>query len=658
MYCRQLLTGCIITTVLLGGAAFAAADQDVRFSTRGLPTEVDQNDIGLRTLLHLQLDRTGTREVVYASGRTLEIFYNPLRDGSVSHVARFAVDGNLRGAVSGDFDGDGFRDVAVLSHDSGRIHVLCLDARGRFLRDMFIDGGTGPQSIVAADLDRNGRIDLAITYAIEDERDAVVTLLNSGEGVFRRSAPTPVGRAPFGLLAADLDGDGSVDLAASNALSNTVSVLLNNGGGSFPTAVTYPAGDGPWDIATADLDRDGLLDLVVTNAVSLDVSVMRGVGGGVFGSQRLFPANTLPVFPPGVTLAVGDLSGDGFADVVLSNGSLLRGTGDGGLGAPVQFALASNAIALTHLDGDGRLDAVVDRAWTQPAGLFLAFNRPLASNRPPVPIVSDVAGGFGEFGQSDAGGSFDPDGHLVGFAWRDELGRPLGDIPTQAVRRLPGEYHYTLTVSDSLGASSSQTVRLAVTGEAPPHADVILHAADATAVRGRWRRVADATAASGVRLTHPDAGAAKLLAPLANPTDYIELTFDAHADLVYQLWIRGRAARNAWKNDSAYVQFSSTIDFSDGPRWRIGSDDGLMFSLEPCVNCGVSGWGWNQDGLMPFTNVGELIRFEKEGRQTIRIQTREDGLSIDQVVLSSVSYRGDVRPGAAKRDTIVLEKTQ
>lgn len=657
MYRHQLLTLFIILTFLPGGASLAAAEQ-VRFSRRALPTQVDQNDVGLRTLLHLQLDRTGTREVVYASGRTLEIFYNPLRDGSVSHVARFTLDGNLRGAVAGDFNDDGFRDLAVLSHDSGRIHILCFDARGRFLTDEFIDAGPGPQSIVAADLDRNGRLDLAFTYAIEDELDAVVTLLNEGNGVFSRSTPTRVGRAPFGLVAADLDGDGSVDLAASNALSNTVSVLLNNGGGAFPDAVIYAAGDGPWDIAAADLDRDGLLDLVVTNAVSLDVSVMRGTGGGAFGPQRTFRANTLPVFPPGVTLAVGDLSGDGFVDVLLSNGSLLPGTGDGGLGAPVQFGLISNAIVLTDVDGDRRLDAVVDRAWTEPAGLFLALNRPLAANRPPVPVVNDLSVSFDDFGQFDASASFDPDGHLVGFAWHDELGRALGDIPTQAIRRLPGEYNYTLTVSDSLGASSRQAVRLVVTGEAPPHADVVLHAADATTVAGRWRRVADPSAASAARLTHADAGAAKLLAPLAKPADYIELTFDAHADLVYTLWIRGRAERNTWKNDSAYVQFSSTIDFSDQPQWRIGSTEGLTFSLEPCVNCGVSGWGWNRDGIIPFTNVGELIRFEKEGRQTIRIQTREDGLSIDQVVLSSVTYRGDVRPGAPKRDTIILPKSQ
>jgi hypothetical protein len=658
MKARLLLFLFIAVSVVIGVPVVAMADQNFRFATQSLDSIASRNDIGLRSLLHVQLDRTGTRDVVYASDRTLEIFYNPQRNAPVSHVARFEVDGNLRGVVAGDFNGDGFRDLAVISHDTGRIHFLYFDARGRILGQQFVAAGDRPQSLVAADLDRNGRSDLAFTYAIEEERDAIVTLINEGGGVFRRSEPIPIGRAPFGLIAVDLDFDGSIDLAAANALSDTVSILLNDGGGGFPSVVTYPAGDGPWDLAPADLNRDGVVDLVVTNAESLDVSVMLGTGGGVLAPHRRFAANTVPVFPPNVTLAVGDLSGDGFADVILSNGAVLQGTGDGGLGEPVHFNLVSNAIALTHLDDDGRLDVIVDRTFTEPTGVVLGWNRPLVTNRAPVPRVADVTVAFGEVGVFDAGASSDPDGHLVAFTWHDELGRPLGDMATQAVIRLPGEYVYTLAVRDSFGATAVTTVRLTVFGDASPYADIVLHAADATAVRGAWRRVADPTAASETRLVHPDAGAAKVLRPAASPANYIELTFNADADVIYLFWMRGRAAANSWKNDSAYVQFSSTVDFSNNPRWRIGSTEGLIFSLEPCVNCGVSGWGWNRDGIAPFTEVGDFIRFETEGPQTIRIQTREDGLSIDQVVLTSVSYLGEFRPGAAKRDAIVLPKTQ
>jgi hypothetical protein len=613
---------------------------------------------GRRDLLRLQLDRTGTRDIVYLAGTSLDVLYNPRRGPSVSEVARVEVDGNMRGLVAGDFDHDGAPDVAALSFDTGRIEIFGFDVHGRIIRREYVAVGPGPQSMVAADVDRDGWLDIAVTFAISETQDAVGVLVNRHGRLSMRGTGTPIGRAPFGLVAADFDGDGAIDLAAANALSSSVSVLLNDGAGAFPSADTYPAGTGPWDLVAVDLDRDGIQDLVTTNAESLDISVLQGVGGGTFAPERRFAATLLPAFPPNETLVAGDLTGDGIPDVMLSNGSLLPGTGDGGFGPPLQFALASNTITVAHLDDDGRLDVIVDRPWTdQVSGVILAWNRPLVANRPPVPVVADVVAHFGERATFDATASFDPDGHLLAFAWQDELGRPLGTLPTQSAIRLPGSYAYTVTVRDALGAIAVRTVQLTVDGEAPRYADIVLYAADARVLKGNWQRVSDASAADGVRLQEPNRRAAKQAHPRAHPASYFELEFAAHGNTVYQLWIRGKAAANSWRNDSVYVQFSSTVNFDGAPRFRIGSTDGLLYSLEPCVNCGVSGWGWNGDGLLPFTDVGQPIIFDHEGRQTIRIQTREDGLSIDQIVLSSVTYLF-LPPGAAAHDDIVLPRTQ
>jgi hypothetical protein len=274
MKCHRLLIVSMTSAWIVVGALteLAAAAPPFRFSTQQLATAAQQDDTGLRTLLHVQLDRTGTRDVVYGSDETLEIFFNPTRGPAVSGVARFGVDGNLRGVVSGDFNGDRITDLAVISHATGRIQIFYFGTAGRVLRQQFVAAGPSPQSIVAGDLNQDGRDDFAFTHAIDDGRDAIATLINEGDSTFRRSASTPVGRAPFGLAAADLDGDGSLDLAAANALSNTVSVLLNDGTGAFPSATTLAVGEGPWDVALADLDRDGLIDVVTTNAVSLDVA--------------------------------------------------------------------------------------------------------------------------------------------------------------------------------------------------------------------------------------------------------------------------------------------------------------------------------------------------------------------------------------------------
>ena len=187
----------------------------------------------------------------------------------------------------------------------------------------------------------------------------------------------------------------------------------------------------------------------------------------------------------------------------------------------------------------------------------------------------------------------------------------------------------------------------------PSGDDIVLHAAGATAVAGAWRLVADSTAAGGQRLWHPDAGAAKLTAPLANPNDYFEMTFTASAGKPYRLWIRGKADGNTWSNDSVFIQFSGRVDANGNAIHGIGSTSSDTFNLEACGGCGVSGWGWEDNGWGPGNPLGPAVHFATTGTQRIRIQTREDGLSIDQIVLSPSRYLSS-SPGSTQNDTVIL----
>jgi len=181
-------------------------------------------------------------------------------------------------------------------------------------------------------------------------------------------------------------------------------------------------------------------------------------------------------------------------------------------------------------------------------------------------------------------------------------------------------------------------------------ADIVLHTSRARAF-GNWSLVADSTAADGKRLANPDNGAAKLLTPKAQPTDYFELDFQADAGVAYRLWIRGKAQSNYWGNDSAYLQFSDSVSTSGATQFRIGTTSATAYTVEDCSGCGVAGWGWNDNYYGAAT--GDLIAFASSGVHTVRVQVREDGLSIDQIVLSPVSYLA-VAPGAAKNDTVIL----
>src|SRR5215212_2867498 len=182
--------------------------------------------------------------------------------------------------------------------------------------------------------------------------------------------------------------------------------------------------------------------------------------------------------------------------------------------------------------------------------------------------------------------------------------------------------------------------------------NVVLYASQAPVKVGNWSSVADDSAAGGARLLNTDFGAAKITTAAANPADYAELTFSATAGIPYRLWIRARTLNNSPYNDSVFVQFSGSMNSSGSAVYRIGTTSATEINLEDCSGCAVSDWGW-QDNGWGIGVLGPQIFFQSTGTQTIRIQTREDGISIDQIVLSPSTYLFS-SPGALKNDNVIL----
>src|SRR5688572_32851890 len=126
------------------------------------------------------------------------------------------------------------------------------------------------------------------------------------------------------------------------------------------------------------------------------------------------------------------------------------------------------------------------------------------------------------------------------------------------------------------------------------------------------------------------------------------MTFNASAGVDYRLWIRSKAQNDFWGNDSVFVQFSDSVNTIGIAVFRIGTTSATEMNLEDCSGCGLSGWGW-QDNGWGVGVLGPVIRFGTSGTQKIRIQSREDGLSIDQIVLSPSTYLSSA-PGGVKND--------
>jgi phosphatidylserine/phosphatidylglycerophosphate/cardiolipin synthase-like enzyme len=183
--------------------------------------------------------------------------------------------------------------------------------------------------------------------------------------------------------------------------------------------------------------------------------------------------------------------------------------------------------------------------------------------------------------------------------------------------------------------------------------EIVLYASDVSRLAGAWSRVSDSTAAGGSTLRNADAGVANTTAPLANPAHFVEATFNAVAGTRYRLWLRMRAKDNSKWNDSVFVQFSGSVDSSGSAIYRIGTTGGLTVNMWTCAECQSVGWGW-QNRAYWLADSGE-VRFATTGTQTIRIQTREDGVDIDQIILSPSTYLSSA-PGPVSNDKTIVPK--
>jgi hypothetical protein len=248
-------------------------------------------------------------------------------------------------------------------------------------------------------------------------------------------------------------------------------------------------------------------------------------------------------------------------------------------------------------------------------------------------------------------GSSDPDGTIASYKWSWGDGSSAGSgVTASHTYASAGSYTLTLTVTDNSGtsASASTTVTVQSTTTAT---DIVLTAADVTTVKGGWAKVSSSGSPGSQALASTEA-AWWTSVPLARPANYFEAAFTPSRNTAYRVWLR-LSARSA-ADDSVFVQFTGAVDGAGTPLWRTGSTQALLVNLEDCGTCGVSGWGW-QDGAHWITTPS-IVRFPSVAPQAIRVQTREDGVKVDQIVLSPVNYMSHA-PGSVTNDGTLLPRT-
>jgi hypothetical protein len=324
-------------------------------ATQDQPTAVDAGDV----------NNDGNLDLVMCRGQAGQSNVEALLgagDGSFPtrrlSLVRAGVDIEL-----GDLDGDGLLDLAVaeFTGPTGFVWAPLGNGDGTFtvFQESVLSVGNRTSSVRIADLNGDGTPDIVATN--RDSNNVSVRLgLGTAFG-FQPAVHYAVGSLPLSVDATDLNGDGALDLAVANFGSNSVSILMGSGNGTFAPSQSFPAGSSPFSLRAGDFDRDGKADLAVTNDTARTVSILFGLGDGTPEPPQPYAVNRNPR-----SVTSEDLNADGVLDLVLvntfaNNVAVLLGRGDGAFRAASFYGVQvePSSLAVGDVNKDGAPDLIV-----------------------------------------------------------------------------------------------------------------------------------------------------------------------------------------------------------------------------------------------------------------------------------------------------------
>jgi hypothetical protein len=289
-------------------------------------------------------------------------------DGTFAPAVQYTLGTNPYAIVVADVNGDSKLDIVapVSTSASGgeQINVLLGNGDGAFAATPISTPFTGNGgSLDFGDINGDGKADLVLSSG--------AVLLGKGDGTFTQGTTLAV--SGFNVALADVNHDGKLDVAVTVPISNEVSIFLGKGDGTFTAGPNYATVFGTLRLGAADLDGDGNVDLFLgstgngayfpdENQGAYSQAIMSNGTGTAQGAPILSGFGNKGTQTRGI--ATGDFNGDGKLDLLgaesANNGiAVYIGDGKGDLTAgTVSPAPTSGPIIGVDFNGDTKLDAI------------------------------------------------------------------------------------------------------------------------------------------------------------------------------------------------------------------------------------------------------------------------------------------------------------
>ncbi len=304
---------------------------------------------------------TGSTSVVVSGGTG---------NGTFSVSNNYGTASGPHAVRAGDITNDGVLDLVVGTQTGGSNQISIYEGigDGSFLAGTTNNAGGGVRTVVVADFDADGNLDVGAGTT----GNLFSIFLGNADITFQPGVDYAHAPQPLGIKTGDMDNDGILDIVSGDLGTNTISFFKGNGDGTFQSASTFGSLNTPRRVALADFNNDGNLDIVAGNragtpSLNPGATVYLGNGDGTFQNGVEYASTT-----DSRAALTGDFNGDANIDIVTLPNSgtditIFLGNGDGTFQAGQTFTVSgtnvSRAGVACDFNGDAQMDlALTDRA--------------------------------------------------------------------------------------------------------------------------------------------------------------------------------------------------------------------------------------------------------------------------------------------------------